>query len=119
MEIKRLTRKWFEIWDKGNFRDIPVHDDFQHSSPYGTVSGKATYLELVESNRDKFLGNQFIFHDQIFEGERACIRYTMQSFAFSMEVSEWIYSREGLISKIVSYYNIDGELSHDRKLSRI
>lgn len=116
MEISELVLKWFEIWKNGDFHNIPVSEDFQHTSPYGTTRGKESYLQLVEANKDKFLGHSFDIHDLIKEQDRACVRYTAIKDEFRLEVSEWYYSEDGLIKEIVAYYNIPGEIKKDREL---
>ncbi len=117
MEIKDLVKKWFTVWETGNFQEIPVTDDFKHTSPYGTIPSKKEYLKLVEANRDKFLGNRILVHDEIYGPDKACVRYTVSKDDFTMEVSEWLYRKNGLIQVIIAYYNIEGEISEERKLS--
>ena len=117
MQIEELTNRWFRVWETGTYREIPVSEGFRHTSPYGTIEGKGTYLALVEANTDKFLGNQITIQDAIYSKDRACVRYSITNKSFSMEVSEWLYSSDGLISEIISYYNIEGEIPEGRKLS--
>lgn len=117
MEIKDLVNKWFKAWDEGNYESIPVAEHFKHISPYGTIDGKVPYLGLVEANKEKFLGNRIEIHDELYGQDRACVRYTITNKDFTMEVSEWHYARNGLIQEIISYYNIEGEISEERKLS--
>jgi len=119
MEIKELVRKWYKVWDEGDFENIPVTENFKHTSPYGTIDGRKPYFSLVEANRDKFLGNHIKIHDEIYGQDRACVRYTVSKGDFAMEVSEWFYLRDGLIQEIIAYYNIEGEISGERKLSNL
>jgi hypothetical protein len=114
--MKVLVRKWFEKWESGDFLNLPISENFKHTSPFGTIEGKNTYLRLVEANKDKFLGYRFELHDEIYDKDRACVRYTAIQGEFILEVSEWYYSKNGLIDEIVSYYHI-GELRDDRQLS--
>lgn len=117
MLIHELVNKWFQSWESGHYLSIPVSDDFKHISPYGTIQGKVDYLAVVEANKGKFLDNRIEIHDEIFAQDRASVRYTISNKDFTMEVSEWIYEENGLISKIISYYNIEGEINENRKLS--
>ncbi len=118
MTIKQLIEQWFNAWNNGNFRDIPVTEDFQHTSPFGTIEGKKTYLNVVEENREKFLGYTFEIHDAIYEENHACVRYTARQGAdFSLDVSEWYYLKDGLIGSIVAYYHI-GEIRGNRELAK-
>ena len=119
MEIQELLTKWFDIWEKGNYRDIPVTESFCHRSPYGIIEGRETYLKLVAANEDKFLGNDIEIKDAIYGADRACVRYTVSQEDFTLEVSEWLYKGDELIKEIISYYNIEGEISEDRKLAEV
>lgn len=115
--IKDIVNKWFSCWEGGNYNQIPISDDFIHTSPFGTINGKQKYLDLIRENEDKFLGYKFTIHDAIYENDRACVRYTAsQGENFSLDVSEWYYIKDNLIFKIVSYYHI-GDISEERKLN--
>ena len=116
MKTEEIVQEWFDKWESGNFMDLPLTDDFQHSSPFGTIEGKSTYLQLVQDNKDKFLGNRFILQDTFYEQEKACVRYKAVQVDFELEISEWFYLKGELIDKIVSYYHI-GEIREERKLS--
>ena len=109
MVIKQLIDQWFEKWEAGDFLNLPIADDFKHTSPYGTIEGKANYLDLVAGNKDKFLDHRFILHDVITEQDHACVRYTAVQGDFSLEVSEWHFVKDGLIQEIIAYYNIEEE----------
>ncbi len=117
MNIQKLVQTWFEKWETGDYLNIPVSDDFRHTSPYGTIDGKEAYINVIEANKDKFLNNHIEIKDELYHKDRACVRYTVSQGDFSMEVSEWLYKEDGLIREIISYYNIEGEISDDRKLS--
>ena len=117
MLLQELVKKWFKVWQEGDYKNIPEENTFRHTSPYGTIEGKAPYLKLVESNKDKFLGNQIVLRDEIYNERKACVRYTITNKDFTIEVSEWFFMGENLIQEIVAYYNIEGEISENRKLS--
>ena len=119
MDIKTLVKKWFDQWVSGDFLDLPIAEHFKHTSPYGTIDGKKPYLELVQANKDKFLGYRFDIHDAIYDEDKACVRYTAVQGGFRLEVSEWHYVKDGLIDEIVAYYNIEGEISEERRLSNL
>ena len=107
--MQLLVRKWFDTWEKGNFSDLPLSEDFEHTSPYGTIRGKEEYLRLVAANREQFLGHRFILHDELYNQHKASVRYTAEQGDFQLEVTEWHFEEDGLIRKIVAYYNIEGE----------
>ena len=116
-DTKELVKKWFTLWEDGNFEDLPLEDNFNHISPYGTINTKKAYLKMVEANRSAFLGGKFIIHDEVYDAKKACVRYTMQKDSFEMEVSEWIYIGIEKIKEIVSYYNV-GNVSYEKNLTK-
>lgn len=117
LKQKELIQDWFNKWEKGDFLNLPLTDNFTHTSPFGTIKGKQKYLNLVNANKDKFLGHQFEVHDKLYNTEHACVRYTTkQNDGFSLDVSEWFYFKDDLIDAIVSYYHI-GEIREERQLS--
>lgn len=116
MNTEALVKKWFALWEAGDYAHLPLAENFTHTSPFGTIEGKAAYLGLVAANPDKFLGYRFKLHDGLYEKSRACVRYTALQNDFKLDVSEWYYVKDDLIESIVSYYHI-GEIRDDRKLS--
>ncbi|MFW9787764.1 MAG: nuclear transport factor 2 family protein [Candidatus Thorarchaeota archaeon] len=118
MELRELVKLWFRKWEEGDFENIPIEENFQHTSPYGTIEGKKSYLSVVDANRDAFLGNTFELHDEIYDQKKACVRYTMRSGDFSMEVSDWFFAGESKIEKIVSYYNVGKQVSYEEDLNK-
>jgi hypothetical protein len=116
LDLKELVKKWFDKWEEGDFYNLPITDNFKHTSPFGTITGKEEYINLVEANKDKFLGYYFEIHDEIYDKEKACVRYTAIQGDFNLDVSEWYFASNNLIEEIVAYYHI-GEIRDDRKLS--
>lgn len=116
MDLKKLVEDWFAKWDSGDFHHLPVSENFKHTSPFGTISGKKAYIDLVEENKDKFLGYRFEIHDAIYGDDRACVRYTAIQGDFRLDVSEWYYPDGDLIGEIIAYYHI-GEIREDRQLN--
>ena len=116
MTAEKLVKEWFSKWLEGDYQNLPVTDDFEHVSPYGTISGKDVYTTLVGDNLDKFLGHEFVIHDLISEDNHACVRYTAKKGDFELDVSEWHYTEGDKIRRIVAYYNIPGEIHDSRKL---
>jgi SnoaL-like domain len=116
MNPEQLVKEWFERWQTGDFYNLPLSENFKHTSPFGTIKSKQEYLKLVETNKDKFLGYRFEIHDAVYQRDRACVRYTAVQDDFTLDVSEWYYIKENLIDKIIAYYHI-GEVREERKLS--
>ncbi|MEM7381229.1 MAG: nuclear transport factor 2 family protein [Bacteroidota bacterium] len=116
MTAEELSKLWFDKWETGDFLNLPISNNFKHTSPYGTIEGKEAYISLVDANKDKFLGHRFEVRDALYTADSSCVRYTAIQGDFRLEVSEWHYCKDGLIEEIVAYYNIEGEISEDRKL---
>lgn len=115
MSPKELVVNWFEIWQQGNFYDLPLSDNFKHISPYGIIEGKEVYLKLVNDNREKFLGHTFKIHEIIEHEDIACVRYTSSKEGFSLDVSEWHFVDKDLIREVIAYYNIPNNSTDDLK----
>lgn len=69
----------------------------------------------MESNKDKFLGYHFLIHDEIYDDDKACVRYTATQGDFTLDESEWYYVKGDLIEEIIAHYHI-GEIPEERKL---
>ncbi len=118
MTTEQIVKDWFTKWAAGDFLELPLTADFEHTSPFGTIAGKEQYLATVEANRDKFLGYTFTIHDALYAADKACIRYTAKQGEFSLDVSEWHYLENGLIREIVAYYHI-GDIREDHELDAV
>ncbi|GAA4278901.1 hypothetical protein [Aquimarina mytili] len=116
MNSKDLVQQWFKKWEEGDFLNLPISEKFKHTSPFGVIDGKKNYINLVQNNKDKFLGYRFNLLDEIYEKTKACVRYQAIQGDFTLDVSEWHYFKKDLIEQIVAYYHI-GEIQEDRKLS--
>jgi hypothetical protein len=40
MNLGDLVKKCFEKWEAGDFRDLPISENFKHTSPFGTINAK-------------------------------------------------------------------------------
>ncbi|MBT8234341.1 MAG: hypothetical protein HKO66_08885 [Saprospiraceae bacterium] len=105
-QLHPVLKKWFLIWQNGNFEDIPISKDFKHTSPFGVIDSAAEYLEIVHSNKEAFLNHKFENFEQISEGNKVCIRYNQISEKGTMRVCEWYILQDDLIKEVYSYYNI-------------
>ncbi len=108
IEIDPVVQKWFDCWNSGQVDDLPIADDFKHTSPFGTIESKQTYLDIVSKNKDDFLGNELTVLKHIKQGRQVCVQFHQNNelTGLSMEVCEW-YELEGeLIKSIRSFYNV-------------
>lgn len=113
-ELQKLVHEWFNKWKAGDYYNIPISENFKHTSPFGTIDDKKVYIKLVEANKEKFLGYNFEIHDEIYEEDKACVRYTAIQGDFKLDVSEWYYIKNNLIEEIIAHYHI-GEIRADKK----
>ena len=35
--------QWFACWNTGAIDDLPITDDFRHTSPFGTIESRASH----------------------------------------------------------------------------
>ena len=49
--VRKMVHKWFEKWRTEDFYNLPITENFKHTSPFGTIDGKEAYLKLVEDNK--------------------------------------------------------------------
>lgn len=113
MDLQELVHEWISKWEEGDYQNIPVEEHFVHSSPFGNIYGKENYLKLVQANEDLFLGGKFEILDEIYDDDKASIRYLMNKGGHKMEVTEWFYAGQLGIAQIVSYYHVGADLSYE------
>lgn len=108
LNLHPVVKKWFRCWEKGNIEELPIADDFSHTSPFGTIKPKAKYLEIVGKNRKDFLGNTLTVTQQIKEGSQVCVQFEQKNknTGLEMTVCEWYVLEGDLIKEIRSFYNI-------------
>lgn len=107
-KIDPVVEKWISCWETGNIDELPITDDFKHSSPFGIIKTKQRYLEVVEKNRKDFLGNQLTFIKQIKENNRVCVQFEQKNTNTGLEmlVCEWYVLEGDKIKEINSFYNV-------------
>ena len=108
-ELPTPVARWFACWNAGAVDELPITDDFRHTSPFGTIETKARYLEIVNKNRESFLSNTLTVLRQIIDGDNACVvfRQTREDDPeFEMTVCEWYVLDGDHIMAIESFYNI-------------
>jgi len=112
-DIHPVVKQWLSSWEQGRLEDLPITDDFQHTSPFGSIEGKARYLSIVGKNRADFLDNTFTVLAQITQGDRVCVQFEQNnhSTGLQMVVCEWYQLQGELIQSIHSFYNVgDAEI---------
>ena len=103
-----IVAKWFDCWETGKVEDLPVTEDFSHTSPFGTIEPKSKYMDIVLKNKKDFLGNTLTVTKQIAEGNNVCVQFDQKNknTGLEMTVCEWYVIEGDLIRNIRSFYNI-------------
>ncbi len=107
--LPRPVAEWFSCWNTGDVDNLPITDDFRHTSPFGTIETKAAYLEIVDKNREAFLGNTLTLLKQVVDGNNVCVQFQQtrdDDPDFEMTVCEWYVLDGDRIKEIESFYNI-------------
>ena len=99
-----LAKIWIECWNKGTPDDIPLADNFAHTSPFGHVEGRETYLDWVKPLARKNVTELKVLRTLAGENE-AVIHFEMQTPAGPVQVCDWVVAEDGLISRIHSFYD--------------
>ena len=104
MDAKRLARDWIEIWGRGDPRTLPLAGDFTHESPFGRIEGRERYLKIVEPMAQENVASLHVL-EVIAEGDRACVRFTMETPNGVVDCCDWVTVAEDRIAAVHSYYD--------------
>ena len=101
---EELAKAWIEGWIAGKPEDIPLAEEFTHSSPFGVVSGRTKYLEWVKPLSAKNVNSLKIIRTLGGENE-AAIWFEMQTPKGLVLCCDWLHTKEGKIISIQSFYD--------------
>jgi hypothetical protein len=95
---------WFGAFRERDISELErnLAEDFMHSSPYGEVVGRKTYIDLVRSNEEAFFSPVIEIVDVLECGEKFAARYLVNG----NPACDCIYVHHGQITKIYSYYHL-------------
>lgn len=99
-----LARTWLEYWNEGTPDDIPLAENFKHTSPFGCVEGRQKYLDWVKplSARNTVdLKIQRIISDR----NQAVVHFEMETPSGKIPVVDWIVVSGDEIVEIQSFYD--------------
>ncbi len=108
IQIDPVVQKWFDCWNSGQVDDLPIVEDFKHTSPFGTIKSKQTYLDIVSKNKADFLGNELTVLNHIKQDNQVCVQFQQYNkvTGLSMVVCECYVLADELIKSIRSFYNV-------------
>ena len=106
-EAEKLALAWIEGWIAGKPEEIPLASDFTHSSPFGVVKGRETYLDWVKPLAAENVVSLTILRTLGGEGE-AAIWFEMKTPRGSVPCCDWLQTKDGHIVAIQSFYDATG-----------
>lgn len=106
-DAKALARQWIECWNNGKPDALPLSNDFTHTSPFGRVSGRETYLEWVKPLAAKNVA-ELTINRVMSAGNDAVVHFTMQTPTGPVECCDWVVAENGEITEIHSFYDASG-----------
>jgi hypothetical protein len=99
-----LAKIWIERWNDGSPDLIPLAENFVHTSPYGRVKGRQTYLDWVKPLAKKNVSELQIIRT-LSRGNQAVIHFEMATPKGAIQVCDWISTENGQITEIHSFYD--------------
>jgi len=103
-DAERLARAWIQGWIDGKPDDIPLAENFTHSSPFGTVSGRQKYLDWVKPLAEKNVQELSIVKT-LGDDTEAVIWFEMTGPEGPVPSVDWIHTENGEITAIHSFYD--------------
>ena len=100
---KKLAETWFDVFRQKDVDKLAsiLAEDFVHESPFGAISSREAYLDLVRANPEAFFSSVIEIEDMLVDGNRVAVRYTFNK----NPACDYIYIEDGMLSKIYSYYH--------------
>ena len=99
-----LARVWIDYWNKGTPDDIPLAENFKHTSPFGCVQGRKKYLDWVKPLAAKNVTELEILRT-VSSLNEAAIHFEMQTPKGPIHVCDWVVVKDGEITEIHSFYD--------------
>lgn len=97
-----IANAWFAAFRERRIESAPLAGDFVHTSPFGAIEGRSAYLDLVRANQEAFYGPTIEIVDVVEQPTVAVVRYLVDG----NPATDWIYSDDGEITAIYSYYHV-------------
>ena len=99
---RKIIDAWFEAFRTKDISKLKLAEDFVHTSPFGAIRGRQTYIDLIQENAEAFFGPTIKVLDVIEGGDKFAVRYLVDQNS----ACDCIYVENGQISKIHSYYHV-------------
>lgn len=103
-KLNQMSRQWILIWNDGDPEELPLADDFQHTSPYGHLEGRRLYLDTVVPMAKQNAATLTV-EDVLVSGTQSVVRYTVANpSGDTMRACDWLTFRNGQLVRVRSYY---------------
>lgn len=99
---RKLVDAWFDAFRNKDLSLLELAEDFVHTSPFGEIRGRQTYLDLVRDNAKAFFSPEIEIVDVLACGEKYAVRYLVDG----NPACDCIYVRDARIARIYSYYHV-------------
>lgn len=99
-----LARVWIERWNEGAPDLIPLAENFAHTSPFGRVEGRQTYLDWVKPLAARNVTQLRVLRT-LSSSNQATIHFEMQTPKGLIQVCDWVVVEDGQITEIHSFYD--------------
>ena len=99
---RKVAENWLHAFQQKDISLVALAEGFTHSSPFGVVEGRDTYLNMVRANEAAFFDVELEVQDIITEGDKIAIRYLLNG----NPACDCIYIEGDQIAHIHSYYHI-------------
>lgn len=101
-----LAAGWIEAWMRMDLEWLKerLAPDFVHTSPFGRLKGRDTYLETVAPMARKSV-QKLTIKNLISSGNQAAVWFENQTPRGTIPSCDWILVEDGLIKEIQSFYD--------------
>ena len=99
-----LAKVWIQCWNEGTPDLIPLAENFTHTSPFGRVEGRQTFLDWVKPMAERNVMELRILRT-LSSSNEAAIHFEMQTPKGLIQVCDWIVVEDGQITEIHSFYD--------------
>ncbi|MFG0257418.1 MAG: nuclear transport factor 2 family protein [Phycisphaerales bacterium JB043] len=106
-QARHLAEQWLTCWLEQRPDDIPLADDFVHTSPFGRIEGREHYLEMTKPKSAENTKALRILR-VIAEGNTAAIVYEIDTPTTTYEACDWVFVEDGRIKEIKAYFDPRG-----------
>lgn len=101
-----LARGWIEAWIRMDMEWLRerLAPDFVHTSPFGRLEGRDSYLATVEPMARKSV-RELVVKDVIASGDQAAVWFENRTSKGTVDSCDWVRVEDGVIQEIRSFYD--------------